>query len=834
MKKFLLILCILLGTVLIALFILPRFFKNDILRLIENQTSRHLNAQVNIGDMTLSMFKSFPHLNVTLEDAFVTGKGEFEQDTLLIIPHFEASVNVKSLLSGEEVIVNKILLQNTRLYPTVSTAGNANWNIFLSQDSLSTSQEEDPAAAKTSSGTNKNLQLNDIYIEKLYLGYNDYHTSTYASIGALNFHLSGNLSASHTAFKTNLALQDISFRQQNSVWVNHTDLNWEAVIDANFEDLVFHIQENSLQVNDLKLDLTGGIAVQGEKYDVHLKLNAPDTKFESLLALVPKALQSHIQGLKTTGDFDFIVTADGELYPGHLPALNAVFTIHDASIQYPQLPEAIRKINVDLRVSNPGGPIDSTLIDLKKLAFDIASNPFCMSLQIANPQDPLLNGSATGVINFANLKKALPLQDISLEGILTTDITLHGKYQYIEKEQYEKFTAKGSIVLKDVLFKNAEFPEGIIIPEGSVVITPARLNLNKLQARIYSSDFTLQGYLENYLPYFFKSEILRGNFALTSHRLNLNEFIRNRTSVQDTSTAVPDTLVPGSSNATQGALEVPKNINLQLATNVETLLFDRLVIRQLKGKVSLAESVATLENLSMNMLKGTMVMNGKYSTVNPRTPTVNFGLNISDFDIHDVYQSFTFIRKSIPIAMNCNGQISSAMKFAATLDKEMSPILNTINGDGYLDSKGILINDNPAMNQLANVLNNDELSRLSISNLRINFKIEDGNIIVAPFQTTLAGNPVTIYGSQSVDGKLNYTLSMNVNRKFFGKEINNLLGAIPGTNNIQNLEIEAKVGGTLAKPELKADLSKAVDAVKKEAGKELKNKALKGLEKLFR
>ena len=75
------------------------------------------------------------------------------------------------------------------------------------------------------------------------------------------------------------------------------------------------------------------------------------------------------------------------------------------------------------------------------------------------------------------------------------------------------------------------------------------------------------------------------------------------------------------------------------------------------------------------------------------------------------------------------------------------------------------------MPQLANLLKNDELSRLSISNLKIDFKIEQGNIIVGPFTTNIAGNPTTFSGSQTVDGKMDYTMSMNIARKYFGKDI---------------------------------------------------------------
>ena len=842
MKKVLLILSIIIVVIIATLIAIPLFFKGDILQIIQNQSSRYIKAELKIGDMNLSMFKSFPDLNVSLKEVSLTGEKEFAGDTIVNIPLFEASVNLKSLISGNELIVNHILLKNCRLQPTVDTAGNANWDILIKKESNpnSTPESTETTTSTQEKGAEKGLRLNDIAIENLYIAYNDYQTSTYASVRSINLQLAGNFSESNTVIQILLALNDISYRQQNSVWVNKTDLKWDADIAANFQEKTFEIQKNDLAMNDLKLNLTGKVASIGDRYNVDLQLNAPDTKFESLLALVPKTLQHYIEGLKTSGDFKLDVQAKGDYYENHLPAFNAQLMVNNASIKYPELPESIQKINIDLNIGNPGGPTDSTRVDLKKMSFDIAGNPFNMFLTIANPNDPILDGGAVGVINFANLKKALPLKDITLQGVVTTDVTFKGKYQYIEKEQYEKFIAKGSIVMQDILFVNNEFPEGIAIPQGSIIITPAYLNLNKLQAKVYSSDFMLQGNISNYLPYLFKNETLKGSFSLTSNRINLNEFIiaQMKAAQADTLSAKSDSLAqqPASAqpSAAEGALEIPRNIDVQFATNIQTILFDRLTIRNVKGNISLNHAIANLKNLSMDMLNGNMVLNGQYNTVNPKTPVVDFNLKISDFDIHEAYNSFTFIKKSLPVAMNCQGQVSAAKKFAATLDKEMSPIMTTANGGGYLESKGILINDNPAMNQLASVLKNDELSRLSISQLKINFKLENGNIVVEPFKTTFAGNPVTISGNQSVDGQLDYNLSMTVNRKFFGKEINQLLKSIPGSDNIQNLDLDAKVGGTLDKPIIKPDLSKAIKAVSKEAEKELKGNVLKGLQNLFK
>ena len=646
--------------------------------------------------------------------------------------------------------------------------------------------------------------------------------------------LQGNFSETNTILNVLLELKNIYLRQGKSVWVNNTDFNWQAEIGANLKELQFNIKKNDMSLNDLKLDLTGNIDIDDDKYTMDLNLNAPDTKFESLLALIPKDFQKEIEGVKTSGEFQLSLSAKGEYYENHLPAFDLRFNILNANLKYPDLPESVEKINLKLAVTNPGGTVAQTKADLSTLTFTVANNPFSMNLLVVNPDDPTLKGGMKGVINFESLKKALPLKDITLNGILTTDLSFDGKYQYIEKEQYEKFTANGKIALQNVLFKNADFPAGISVPSGEVTITPARLNLKDLKVKINSSDFALAGYLANYLPYVFKDQTLKGNFTLNSNKIDLNEFMANMTTSEADTTQVATTQSSAPAEETSSVLAIPKNIELAFGTNIKEILFDSLVINSVKGNIETSGGIATLKNLSMDMLNGNLIMNGAYNTANPVKPSVDLNLRITDIDIHSAYNAFSFIKQSLPIAMNCNGKISAAMKFSSDLDKEMSPIMTTANGGGSLSTKGFVLNDNPAMTQLANLLKNDELSRLSISNLKIDFKIEQGNIIVEPFTTNIAGNPTTFSGSQTVDGKMDYTMSMNIARKYFGKDIDKVLKAIPGANNIQSLDVDVKLGGTLDKPTITPDLSKALKKIEKEAGKELKNNLLKGLDKLFK
>lgn len=718
--------------------------------------------------------------------------------------------------------------------PKVNAEGKANWDIMVPSDTTEVKTEETPVETTEESGSETAIAFNNIEVRNLMLNYQDEQALTFARVDAVNMALQGNFSETNTILNVLLELKNIYLRQGKSVWVNNTDFNWQAEIGANLKELQFNIKKNDMSLNDLKLDLTGNIDIDDDKYTMDLNLNAPDTKFESLLALIPKDFQKEIEGVKTSGEFQLSLSAKGEYYENHLPAFDLRFNILNANLKYPDLPESVEKINLKLAVTNPGGTIAQTKADLSTLTFTVANNPFSMNLLVVNPDDPTLKGGMKGVINFESLKKALPLKDITLNGILTTDLSFDGKYQYIEKEQYEKFTANGKIALQNVLFKNADFPAGISVPSGEVTITPARLNLKDLKVKINSSDFALAGYLANYLPYVFKDQTLKGNFTLNSNKIDLNEFMANMTTSETDTTQAVTTQSSAPAEETSSVLAIPKNIELAFGTNIKEILFDSLVINSVKGNIETSGGIATLKNLSMDMLNGNLIMNGAYNTANPVKPSVDLNLRVTDIDIHSAYNAFSFIKQSLPIAMNCNGKISAAMKFSSDLDKEMSPIMTTANGGGSLSTKGFVLNDNPAMTQLANLLKNDELSRLSISNLKIDFKIEQGNIIVEPFTTNIAGNPTTFSGSQTVDGKMDYTMSMNIARKYFGKDIDKVLKAIPGANNIQSLDVDVKLGGTLDKPTITPDLSKALKKIEKEAGKELKNNLLKGLDKLFK
>ena len=133
-------------------------------------------------------------------------------------------------------------------------------------------------------------------------------------------------------------------------------------------------------------------------------------------------------------------TAKGEFIDAdHLPAFDMILAVANGSVQYPALPKSISQINIDLKVNNPGGSADATVVDLSKFHFELGGNPFDATFNMITPvSNATFKGAVNGTIDLGSLKDAIPLEDASMDGIIKANINLAADYNMIEKEEYEK------------------------------------------------------------------------------------------------------------------------------------------------------------------------------------------------------------------------------------------------------------------------------------------------------------------------------------------------------------------------------------------------------------
>lgn len=830
MRKVMLAILSTIGVLVLLLLMVPLFFKGEITNLIKREVEKKMNVELSFSSLTLSMLDNFPNMSIDLTDIVLIQERQTNRDTIAKVKHLFGDINFGSLIKGENYILNHLLVENAVF--------------FIIQDSTiaATTNKKAPQAedaVKTPSNKkSKGLYLNDITLKEVNITYINRNDNSRLACENIALNLVGELAKANSLIKLNLDIPTINYYQNKGTIIRDLKLTWQADIAADFSAKNYAIKANQLHINGMPLSLTGTIADSTAGYVVDLKAEAPGSDFKTLFSIFPPKMAEKLKPYETKGSFTLSAWAKGLASKTVMPHFFATLRIDNGSMKYPTLEETISNINLNLTASNPGGSVDSTLFNLETLSFQVGKSPFYASIRLTNPNDWYIDGQLDGVLDFGAFKKTIPLDSTTIDGRITMDVVLQGYYRYIEQQQFDLFKATGKLAFDHMLFKNKAFPEGISIASGTMVVSPERLQLKQLKTKLYSSDVTLEGYLSNYIPYFIKHEQLKGNFKLASPFINLNEIIiQSMRSNQAAQKDISSTSTKLTTTSGEQVLIIPNNIDLQVTTQINRLLFDKMEVTDLKGAIVLTESRALLNNLTMRMLNGTLNVNGAYDSRNSEKPEVKLVTQINNFDINQLYKSFSFIQKSIPFAMNCNGTLSAQFDFKSVLDKQMEIIPQTLNGKGYLASQGFIINHNGALDALSTIFNSDELKRISVEKLKIEFAITNGNIRIEPFTTNFAGNKLTMSGNQSVDGQLDYKLSLDVRRKYFGSEVEKLLRSVPGASKISSLPIEVEIGGTLTKPEIKPNITKAIKQVTNAAFKELKsssgNDILKSLKKLF-
>lgn len=112
MKKIFIIFLSVIGLLIVAMAVVPIFFKEDIQKALDEQVANNLNASIyySTDDFSLSLFRSFPNLSVAIGNFGVVGTEKFESDTLLAVKTFDLTIDIMSAISGKNIVIKNVLL----------------------------------------------------------------------------------------------------------------------------------------------------------------------------------------------------------------------------------------------------------------------------------------------------------------------------------------------------------------------------------------------------------------------------------------------------------------------------------------------------------------------------------------------------------------------------------------------------------------------------------------------------------------------------------------------------------------------------------------------------
>jgi uncharacterized protein involved in outer membrane biogenesis len=839
MKKVSLIIIIVIVVITGILVSIPFFFRKTLLEKTKTAINKQVNAEVEFEGFKLSLFRSFPKVTLELKNVTITGKGEFQPDTLLTIANARAKMSLRSLFKKSGRSIEEINLVQPKLNLIVGKTGNVNWDIMAeSGDESNISDTSQPGKQEDAFA----LQLDKIEIKNGTVLYNDRETYMFQFFDNVNLDIKGKMYGTSTELLVEGKVDRFSVDYKGVKYISNLTLETTSLLNVDYDKMDITIKENELLVNRLPMEVTGLIQIPSDSAFYDLTLKTKDSGFENFLALVPPGYEEYLKKIKTSGSASISGTIKGLYFEEIYPAFDLKIDVADGNFKYVDLPEEIKNIRADISVSKPQGILDLAEVHIKTAHLEIKNNPVDLTLLIKNlVSDPWFDGAFVGTINFDQLKNALPLDSVNISGSIDANLFVKGNYSSIEKEQYDKINSDGIVLLDNFLFDSPDFTQKILVPSGKLDFSPQNVNLSQLNVKVGQSDFNLTGKVYNYLNYIFKDGILKGDMQLASSFVNINELLRlqkKNVNPANTNKNVAEPSAGSNAAADQEKLvfDIPKNIDFTFRSNIDKAVFDKLPLSEITGLITAKNGKLILNGLNMNTLGGGMKLNGSYENTAQNQPLVDFGFEIIKFDIPIAFQSLTGFQKMVPIAGQSQGKISTNLKMKGQLTPYFRIIPASVDGSGIFNTENLRIINSAVFNQLKGILLPEKLQNVEIEDFKANFTIDNGNIDLKPFKTNVAGQETTVLGTLSAENILNMRLDFKVNRDAFGTDIQNVLSVIPGNKNITVVPAGVNISGPVNKPEVKVDLSetrKTITNAAKEGLQDSAKKLGKELQKLF-
>ncbi len=791
MKKTLKITGIILAIIIVIMIIVPFAFQGKIKDLVKSEGNKMINGSFDFATLNISLFKNFPKASISLNDFWLKGSAEFENDTLIQAKELTGVIDLFSLF-GDEFDISKIEIKDTQLKAIILPDGKVNWDIMKATEEA----EKEEATEESSSFS---IQLQQLSLKNIDVIFDDQAGNQWLNIANFNAIASGNLADDFTTIRFKGDIEQLSYKMGNLMVLNNANIEAQMNVDADFENNKFTLKENKIKLNAIEANLDGWVTLLNEgDMDMDIKLNTNKVGFKELLSLIPAIYTNDFKKLKTDGNATLTAFAKGKLTETQVPQFEAEINVNDAQFQYPSLPAGVDQINVHALIKNPGGNADLTVIDIQPFSFRMAGSPFHLTATVKTPiSDPAFSAQANGTINLGVIEQVYPLNDMNLNGIINADLNLVGRMSSIEKEQYQNIQASGSIKLSDMKLMLPDLPE-VNINQSTLTFTPQQLKLSETTAHIGKSDITLDSQLANYLSYIFKGDKITGTVNLRSNLLNLNDFIS------------PDEeeVEEGTDSVALVAFEVPKNINFTMTANMKEVLLNQMKFDNVQGNLRINNQKIDLSNLSLNSMGGSIVMNAFYSTeVNPKIPKAGGSFNLSQLNFVETYHALDMVKQLAPIFENLKGTFSGNVTIETLLDEQLSPLFESTQGTGNLSTKDLSLSNVAIIDKIAEAIKKPELKNLEVKDMDLAFNIENGRLSTQPFDIKMGDYVINLSGTTGLDQTIDYSGKVK-------------LPASAGKIG-EYTSLDLKIGGTFQSPSIGID----AESMAKQAAEKLADKA---------
>ncbi|MCH7407790.1 AsmA family protein [Belliella sp. DSM 111904] len=484
MKKAIYITLSIFAFLLVALVATPFIFKDKILERVDREISESVNAQVHYDfrNISLSVFRRFPDISVTLREFGITGNPPFQNDTLVHVDQLQVDLNLWSILFADTPSLTGVHLDGGSIYVKVLEDGQANYDITY------------PSESEEVSEGNFEIGIDLIEVKNLDFIYNDRSLGFIMALGNVQLEGKGDFTSDQYRLPVTMEalIADVTYDGTN--YLKNKTFKGKTAVDVDMANMKFAFADGDFQLNDFLFDLYGHVALPSDDIDFDLNFEGKNNSFKSILSLVPGIYTESFSGLNTSGTMDFKGYFRGIMNEKSFPSFDIGLKVVDGMFQYPDLPRPVSEVQLDMQIVNTTNNLDLTRVHIPTFSLNFGSNPISGNLLLENLVTYDIDGRLVGKLNLEELTSIFPIEGMALKGMLDVNATAKGRYDSVAN-MLPAVNAK--MLLSNGFIKSDEYPAPIEklnvnanIINNSGKMTDFLVDLSKFEFELEDEDIS--------------------------------------------------------------------------------------------------------------------------------------------------------------------------------------------------------------------------------------------------------------------------------------------------------------------------------------------------------
>jgi AsmA protein len=402
----------------IALQLVLIFYHDSIRKRIEKEIDKNVNAYVFFDDIQLSIWKHFPNVTLEFRNLLVTGKEEFEGDTLIQAPSLGLELDVINFFR-DDLKLKSILLDGPEINILISENRLANYSIVNASPSQSGDLQSE-----------LRIDLEQVTVNEGNLIYDDRASKTLIRISDFQHKGTGDFIKEVFDYTTQTYFNELTIDYNGVRYLDKKRTNVELgmAIDTRIDK--FTILHNSIAINHFNIGLEGSFAMLPNGYDIDLRFAAHETSLKNILSILPGFFLKDMEHIQTGGEAAFHGFINGKYLSNSdtLPAFRLDLEIKDGFFKIDTLAASLKNIQFDLSIDHTKGILDSIIFDLQTMHFEIGDQPVHGRFKLQGLDKFKIDADIIAGLNLHEIETIFPVKGLDLKGRADLEFKARGNF----------------------------------------------------------------------------------------------------------------------------------------------------------------------------------------------------------------------------------------------------------------------------------------------------------------------------------------------------------------------------------------------------------------------